>query len=181
MQRHGFIQDELERKTLILYVLNRAGCAVAFESLTEMALCDEGMDYFQYSNALTELVQTGHIVLEEDNILTTYRISPKGKQNLSICEKQLPPAVRGYADEAVDKVMAAIERSKSVTAELVSSDGGKLSVVCRLQDDVGEILSMRIGVVSRAQGEILAKNFRKRAEGIYNTLLTEMTSDPERH
>ncbi len=180
MQRHGFIQDELERKTLILYVLMRAGCPVPFESLTEMAMCDDGMDYFEYSSNLANLVETGHILLIEDEVMTLYKISPKGIQNLSICEKQLPAAVRGYADKAVERVLQALNRSRLVTAELSSNDDGKLAVLCRLQDDAGEILSMRIGVVSRAQGEILAKNFRKHAEGIYNTLLTEMTVEHDK-
>jgi len=179
MQRYGFIQDELERKTLILYVLRRANCAVSYENLTEMALCDEGMDYFEYSTNLANLIDTGHVARIEDEVMTLYKISPKGIQNLAICEKQLPPAVRRYADEAVARVMQAIARARSVTAELTETNG-KLAVVCRLQDDAGEILSMRIGVVSRAQGEILAKNFRRRAEGIYNTLLTEMTSYPHK-
>ena len=34
MQRYGFIQDELELKTLILYVLHRAACPVPFDSLS---------------------------------------------------------------------------------------------------------------------------------------------------
>lgn len=180
MQRHGFIHDELERKTLILYVLSKVGCSVTFENLTEMALCDDGMDYFEYSACLANLVETGHIILERDDVLSLYKISPKGIQNLEICLGQLPLTVRAYADEAVSRVKEQIARSRFVTAELTSDDDGRLSVVCRLQDDACEILSMRIGVASRAQGEILAKNFRHRAEGIYNSLLTEMTSDSEK-
>ena len=177
MQRHGFIHDELEQKTLILYVLAKVECAVTFENLTEMAMCDDGMDYFEYSACLANLVETGHIIFESDDVLSLYRISPKGIQNLKICEGQLPLTARAYADEAVSRVKEYIARSRLVTAELTADENGKLSVLCRLQDDACELLSMRIGVASRTQGEILAKNFRRRAEGIYNSLLTEMTAE----
>lgn len=177
MQRYGFIQDELELKTLILYVLHRAACPVPFESLTEMALCDDAVDYFEYAASLQNLVDTGHIRLTQSEGMTLYEISAKGEQNLEICEKQLPPAARRRADAVVDRVAAQLRRERFVTAELLTGEDGKLKVNCRLRDDAGEILSMHIGVISRAQGEILAKNFRRRAEGIYNALLSEMTAE----
>ena len=176
MQRFGFIQDELSRKTLILYVLSRAGCAVSFEHLTEMAMCDDGMDYFQYSSALEELVASGHILRTDDGVSRLYKISPKGAQNLAICENQLPSAARGYADEGVARVLEEIGRAEFISAELREEDGA-FSVTCRMKDDAGELVSMRLRAASRKHGEVMAKNFRRSAEDIYSRLIADLSRE----
>ena len=175
MERYGFIQDELELKTLILYALERAALPVAFEDLTEMCLCDDGVDYFEYAASVADLVGTGHVSKATLDGAERYFISAKGRQNLDICKKQLSPAARRRADEAVEKVSRRLRRSRMVKAELVEEHDNRLTVLCRLSDDTGEILNLRMSVLSKAQANILIDGFQKKAERIYNAILAEMT------
>ena len=45
----GFIHDKLDIKLLVLYIMDRAAAPIDFATLTDLALCDEGVDYFQYA------------------------------------------------------------------------------------------------------------------------------------
>ena len=43
----GFIHDQLDIKLLVLYIMDRAAAPNDFATLTDLSLCDSGVDYFQ--------------------------------------------------------------------------------------------------------------------------------------
>ena len=48
--------DKLDIKFLILYIASRLIEPVGIDVLTDLALCDDGVDYFSFSECLNELV-----------------------------------------------------------------------------------------------------------------------------
>ena len=66
MARYGFIHDKLDIKFLVLYLTARLAGPVDFPTLTELTMCDAGVDYFEFAEAVSELVETGHLTLEGD-------------------------------------------------------------------------------------------------------------------
>ena len=87
----GFIHDKLEIKFLILYITARVIEPIPFDTVWDLAMCDEGVDYFDFSECLADLVKTGHLTLSEDGL---YAITDKGLRNSRICESSLPYSVR---------------------------------------------------------------------------------------
>ena len=63
MGRVGFIQDKLEIKFLILYVASRLIEPVPFEAMQELTMCDDGIDFFDFSECLSNLVESQHLSL----------------------------------------------------------------------------------------------------------------------
>lgn len=87
MGRVGFIQDKLEIKFLILYVAARLIEPVPFEAMQELTMCDDGIDFFDFSECLSNLVESQHLTLSNDGL---YAITEKGLHNGAICESSLP-------------------------------------------------------------------------------------------
>ena len=83
MGRVGFIQDKLEIKFLILYVASRLIEPVPFEAMQELTMCDDGIDFFDFSECLSNLVESQHLTLSDDGL---YAITEKGLHNGAICE-----------------------------------------------------------------------------------------------
>lgn len=177
MQRHGFIRSELELKTLILYVLRRAAEPISFPFLTDMVLCDDAIDYFEFIDCLNDLVRTEHVYREQRGDDEMHFISQKGRDNLNICINNLPISVRDRADNAVDRIMRALHRRDSISSKLIKRENGELAVQCKLNDDKGEILSLELAVLTEAQAHTLIRNFKNNAESIYNVLLSAMLDD----
>ena len=90
----GFIRDKLQLKLLILYILNQFAQPVSLSLLTELVLCDEGVDYFSFSDALSELKTTGHVSMNDE----CFSITGKGSEHVRICESNLPYSVRMKCD-----------------------------------------------------------------------------------
>ena len=87
MARMGFIQDKLEIKFLLLYIASRLIEPVPFEAMQELAMIDDGVDFFDFSECMNDLVTSGHLTLSEDGL---YAITEKGLRNGQICESSLP-------------------------------------------------------------------------------------------
>ena len=77
MARLGFIHEKLDIKILILFILRRLPGEVEPETLCELCQCDGGIDYFDYSDCLSDLIETGHI----KETPTGYTITDKGAKN----------------------------------------------------------------------------------------------------
>lgn len=65
MARYGFIHDKLDIKFLILYFMARVAAPIDFPTLTELTVCDDGIGYFEFAEAVSELVESGHLTLED--------------------------------------------------------------------------------------------------------------------
>ena len=94
----AFIQDKLEIKFLILYIVSRLTEPVDRADLQDMTMCDEGIDYFDYAECLGDLVKTEHLRVTEDG---QYVITEKGRRNSGICESSLPYSVRQLSDRHI--------------------------------------------------------------------------------
>ena len=93
----GFISDKLEIKFLILYIAARLSESVPFEALQELSMCDEGVDYFDFSQCMADLVRTEHLRLTEGR----YAITDKGRSNSAATEDSLPYSVRMQAEKNI--------------------------------------------------------------------------------
>ena len=76
MARMGFIQDEMDLKLLVLYIMARIAAPITFLQLLELALCDAGVDYFSLTQAVEHLVETEHLSREGER----YAITEKGRR-----------------------------------------------------------------------------------------------------
>ena len=60
-EHHGFINDMLDVKILILYVMNRVIYPVDEHKLYELCLQDDKLSYFDVMQAVPQLVESGHL------------------------------------------------------------------------------------------------------------------------
>ena len=116
----GFISDNLEIKFLILYIAARVIEPVPFEVLQDLAMCDAGVDYFDFSACLADLVRTEHLSLEGER----YAITKKGRDNSAICESSLPYSVRMQVEKNIAQHNQRLRRNALVTASTTPREKG---------------------------------------------------------
>jgi hypothetical protein len=169
----GFIQDPLQLKLLILYILNHLIEPVDMAQLTDLVLCDDGVDYFQFTEALADLVTSGHVTYEEGR----YTITQKGRKNCQVCESSIPYSVRVKCDRSTGSINAILRRNSQVKAAVIPRSGEEYTVRLSLSDDQGAVISMDLLSYSEEQSQRLAENFKAHAEEIYNAILTSLLAD----
>ena len=135
----GFIRDKLEIKFLILYIAARVSEPLPLEGMQELTMCDDGIDYFAFSECLADLVKTEHLRLTDDGC---YAITPKGLRNSEICESSLPYSVRIRTDKNVAAYNKKLLRRSQVRARVTPRENGTFTVELSFHDDVDELMQL---------------------------------------
>lgn len=166
MDRLGFIHEKLDIKILILFILRRLPGSVDRNLLSDFTQCDGGVGYFDFSDCLSELVDTGLVIEETDG----YRISEKGAQAGETVESSLPFSVRKKAEKLIAPEAERLRRLAMLTAEHRITNGNCM-VTLAMSDGKGEVMRLKILSSGEEQAQRIEKNFRGNAEDIYCRLI----------
>ena len=177
MGRVGFIQDKLEIKFLILYVAARLIEPVPFEAMQELTMCDDGIDFFDFSECLSNLVESQHLTLSDDGL---YAITEKGLHNGAICESSLPYSVRLRADKNITIFNQKLKRRAQIQSDIAPCRNGTYTVTLAFNDDESQpILKMELMVPKEVMAKDLAERFQKNPEQLYTGVLNTLFSEPD--
>ncbi len=163
MERLGFIHEKLDIKILILFILRRLPGIVAPIDLQDFTQqCDDGFGYFDYTDCLAELVESGLVIEEE----TGLSISKRGAAAVDEVQSSLPYSVRKKAEKIIGPEAERRRRLEMITARHKVRDGGCF-VTLAMSDGKGEIIRLDILASGESQAERMEENFREKAEEIY--------------
>ena len=176
MAGHGFIQNKLEIKFLILYITTRVIQPIPFDTVLDLTMCDDGIGYFDFSECLNDLVKTGHLTLSEDGL---YSITDKGIRNSQICESSLPYSVRLRCDKNISIINHKLRRKSQVRASTEVRDNGTYTVQLNLDDDMGSVMDLKLMVVREDMAKVLSERFMKAPEKLYSKVMDLLLTDDE--
>ena len=167
----GFIRDKLEIKFLILYIASRVIEPLPAAGMQELTMCDEGIDYFAFSECLADLVRTEHLRLTEQQ---TYCITPKGMKNSAICESGIPYSVRLRTDRNLAAYNKELLRRSQIRSRVEPRQDGTFTVSLSLSDDRDDLMDLHLMVASREMAEDLAQRFQSSPEQLYAAILSAL-------
>ena len=173
MTGRGFIHDKLEIKFLILYIAARVVEPVPFDTMLDLTLCDDAIDYFDFSDCLADLVRTEHLTVSEDGL---YAITEKGLKNSAICETSLPYSVRLRCDRNLTDCNRKLRRKSQVKANTVQRENGTYTVSLSLLDDMGSVMELNLMVDRKDMARYLEKRFLDAPERMYSEIMQVLLS-----
>lgn len=175
MESRGFIHDELELKFLLLYITARLIEPVPFDVILDLAMCDEGVNYFAFSACMDDLVQTEHLSLKDG----LYAITEKGLRNSEICESSLAYSVRLECDKGLEVCNRKLRRKSQVRAEVEKRSNGTYTVKMSLDDDTGNIMSLQLMAVREDMAKLLKNRFLAAPEQTYHAVMQALMKDSQ--
>lgn len=170
----GFIQDDLDLKLLVLYIMDRAAGPITFLQLFELALCDAGVDYFSLTQAVDHMVATGQLTHEGDR----YAITDRGRRNSQICENSLPRSVRRHCDDNLRQVNDALRREAQVRTQIMDREDGTVTLCLTLEDNDSPLLHAALLASGREQAARWAAAFKQDPSALYMGI-TRLLDGPE--
>ena len=152
MSRFGFIHDKMEIKFLVLYIMARVVSPIDFPTLTELTMCDEGVDYFDFSQCLADL----------------------GRHNGEAWESSLPFSVKHKCNANLAKLNGVLRRNAQVRTQVLPRKDGSLTARMTLDDEGGNIMTIELLCVNEEQAARLSEGFQAKPERIYNEVLAAL-------
>ena len=171
----GFIQDELDLKLLVMYIISRAAAPITFLQLYEIALCDAGVDYFSLNQAVQHLVKTGNLHQEGELFSPT----EKGRRNSEITDTSLPYSVRTRCDENLVALNDALRREKQIRAEVTPSQDGTCNLSLHFEDDNGPLMELSALMPTPQAAAAAAARFRREPDVVYHKIITLLCAPEE--
>ena len=176
MAGRGFIHDKLEIKFLILYIAARVIEPIPFDTVLDLTMCDDAIDYFDFSECLNDLVKTEHLTLSPEGL---YAITDKGLRNSQICESSLPYSVRLRCDKNIAVWNRKLRRKSQVRASTEKRANGTYTVRLSLDDDMGSVMDLKLMVIREDMAKVLSERFRKDPEKLYSKIMDLLLEDGE--
>ena len=153
------------------------GSSVPFEAMQELTMCDDGIDFFDFSECLSNLVESQHLTLSDDGL---YAITEKGLHNGAICESSLPYSVRLRADKNITIFNQKLKRRAQIQSDIAPRRNGTYTVTLAFNDDESQpILKMELMVPKEVMAKDLAERFQKNPEQLYTGVLNTLFSEPD--
>lgn len=171
----GYIQDELDLKLLVLYIMDKAAGPLTFLQLLDLALCDGGVDYFSLTQAVGHMTATGQLSKEGDK----YAITDKGRRNSAICESSLPYSVRMHCDENLLRVNEALRREDQVRAWIEDREDGTCTLHLSFSDGEAPLLELALLVSGREEARKMADRFRADPASLYYAVVEGLSGAAE--
>ena len=174
----GFIRNPLDVRLLILYILDHLILPVTMAELTDLALCDDGVDYFQFATALGALTENGQVAESEEGLLS---ITEKGHDNCAICANELPLSVRTKCDRSTQLLNKELKQRDQIRAVITPvPNQERYTVELIIDDDAGNLLTLQMAVPDRQQATEFAQRFQKHPEALYHAVLSVLLDESER-
>ena len=176
MARFGFIHGKLDIKLLILYILDRVFAPIDFSTLTDLSLCDDGVDYFLFAEAVSELLKSGDI--------------PQNAEFYSITERR-PPAcddpqssislvLRKRCDQRLAPLNAALKRKAQVRGHVEALPDGTFRIHLNLDDNQGNLFTLSLLTSTQQDGDQIVRHFLDHPDRIYNGILGVLLTDGQK-
>lgn len=175
MQRLGFIHDMMDVKVLILFVTARASYPMTVQEIYEVSYQDECLSYFDVCTAVPEMVKSGHLSEQGES----YVITEKGRADGALLEDSIAFTVKQKAENAVARFNRQLRRSSFVRTQTIPRETGDVSVIMSLDDETGNLMTLELMAPDQRQAVRLAKLFEKKAETVYDLVMTELLDEEE--
>lgn len=179
MTHHGFINDMLDVKKLILFVTEKLLYPVSEQKLFSLCMQDDKLSYFQVMEAIPQMVES-NLLTENEEGLT---ITEHGREIASITNHALALPVRQRAEKAVDRYNREVRRDSFIRTEVVEQPNGEALAILHLGSEVGSLMTIEYVCPTSRHAAKLTRIFPERANQLYQAvteiLTAKQTSDAE--
>ena len=166
----GGLVDKYEIKLLICYLLSTVSEPLTADQINYIFQSEGLVNYFSYTAAFKELLETGHIQEIEYGKEKKYKITPLGIDSSNKLQSSLPRSLKDKVVAVALQLLTKLERKKNVDITLEHVKDGYL-VRCRILDVGSDLMDLSMYANNETQAEIMKLNFEKQIDLLYRTIL----------
>lgn len=170
MPELGGLYEIADVKGLILFLLREADCVLEEARLTDVLMEDGLVEYFDYKQAIEQLLLTGLIDIASMEETGSYRITPQGREIVAEFEKKIPYNVRTKTLDALKRNLRRQKEDDQIFTEISPSPSG-YSVCCNVREGGETMLSYEVLVPDQRTAYYAAERFRANPSLYYQKIM----------
>lgn len=170
----GGLRTKNEIRILVCYLLTSVNAPLSKDDIVEIVQGNGLANYFEVSDAISELAEKGIITVEKAGGECT--AGETARLIAGQLETALPPAVRGKATAAALNLLAKARREKENRVEIRKTANG-YDVVCHISGGNADLMNFTLAVPDMLQARMVKDNFQESPGTIYRMLLALLTGN----
>ncbi len=170
MPELGGLHNIPDIKALVLFLLKEAGCPMRESRITDILMADGLVEYFDYTQAVEQLLIAGMIDIASLDDPGSYRITKQGLEVEQEYEQQLPHNVKSKTLEALRQDQRLQQEKDQTYAEIAPSESG-FTVTCTIREGGETMLSYQILVPDQKDAYYAAERFRENPSLYYQKIM----------
>ncbi|HHW46647.1 MAG TPA: DUF4364 family protein [Clostridiales bacterium] len=175
----GGLINRAQIRLLVCYLLKTIKEPVP-KSLIQEVFHYEGLaNYFEVAEALSDLHNDGHIILEDEH-KNTYTASVSGIDIANTLESELPYTVRERAFNSVLKTLTKLRREKENKVEIQETSNGYLVCLTVLEKNK-ELMSLKLLLPDHNMAKSVENIFLDDPSKIYAEIIELLAKEFESH
>ncbi len=178
-----FVHGSEKDKLTILYFIRSFSEGITQEQLYHAIYTCGCMEYFAYSQAISELEEDGYLAVVPCSFGQCYHLSAQGSDTLEMFQKSLPISLRKELDEYVQLNRDAIRREMQIVTGMEELKGGGYLVTLTVAEKTNLVLEIKLSLSSKEQALTMRANWEEHCSDLYDhiwdTLLTSKNATPK--
>ncbi len=176
-QTPGSLSNLYDIKILICCILKEVERPLTRDQINELFQMQRTVNYFNYSQAVSELLKTGHLEEQPNSKGVTHLcITPIGIEAAETLSSSLPPATLEKSIRGMKKLLQEKQENQGKVLSIKEVDDGFL-VRLALQDEGSDLLQVQLFAPDREQAERLEKELRQKTTELYRGILAVLFND----
>lgn len=170
MPELGGLYEIADVKGLILFLLKEADCILKESQLTDVLMEDGLVEYFDYKQAMEQLLLTGLIDIASMEETGSYRITQQGRDVEQEYEMKIPYNVRSKTLDALKRNLRQKKEDDQIFTEIAPSPSG-YTVCCNIREGGETMLSYEVLVPDQRTAYYAAERFRANPSAYYQKIM----------
>ena len=179
------LKEKNDIKIFILYLLKNLNYPLDFNTISDIVVQDEFVNYFDFAECFAELLDCGNIEQlppdpdadGEKKNKELYRITPNG---ITIAEQLQSALLNMIKDKSLKSAMRLLSfksRGSDVSCSYTEREDGRFDLHCEVSEKDNKILELGLIIESKYQLDKMLYNFNERPEVVYRGIISLLTGD----
>lgn len=171
------LSDKKDIKIFILYLMKNIGYPLDFVSISDIVIQDGIVEFFDFADCFTELIDTGSIESDKSMGEAQYSVSEQGLTIAEELESSLLSTIREKSLTSALRHLSFKKRGAALKTMTEELENGKYKVRCTIKENGENILDVSVIVDSDRQVEKIINNFNERPEVAFRGVLALLSGD----
>ncbi len=173
------LKDKNDIKIFILYLLKNLNYPLDFNTISDIVVQDEFVNYFDFAECFAELLDSGNIekLPQENDKDELYQITQNGILIAEQLQSNILNMIREKSLRSAMRLLSFKSRGSDVRCHTNKREDGRYDLVCEVIEKNGTLMKLELVVDSKYQLDKMAYNYRERPEVVYRGIVALLSGD----
>ncbi len=180
------LKEKNDIKIFILYLLKNLKYPLDFNTISDIVVQDEFVNYFDFAECFAELLDSGTIELirigdgisgDDDKKEEFYTITENGVIVVEQLQSNLLNMIKEKSLKSAMRLISFKQRGFEVRCDGAEREDGKYDLHCEVIENKERLLEVNLLVNDKQRYDQMVYNFNERPEVIYRGVISLLTGD----